>query len=279
MSHRTKLNTHATHTAHTGLLAGQRILLVDDAEEDRMLLSSFLLRYGARLYVARDGQDGYHKAQTVRPDLILMDIRMPVYDGLTSCRLLKANAVTRNIPLIFLSAADASEEKISGLRAGAVDYVTKPFDFEEVRLRLCVHLRSPVHEELAPLPNMAGSGVADVSPATVGTSVNNSTFDVVLFEAARRLILEKLDQPMGLHVLAAAVGSNARRLSVAFKHCCGVTVFDYLREERMKEARRLLSESTLDIGAIALAIGYSNTANFSTAFRDRFGMPPSQFRR
>lgn len=68
-------------------------------------------------------------------------------------------------------------------------------------------------------------------------------------------------------------------ISVAFKHCCGVTVFDYLREERMKEARRLLSESTLDIGAIALAIGYSNTANFSTAFRDRFGMPPSQFRR
>ncbi|MFX5510308.1 AraC family transcriptional regulator, partial [Acinetobacter baumannii] len=73
-------------------------------------------------------------------------------------------------------------------------------------------------------------------------------------------MMDKLDQPLGLNALAAAVGTNARRLSSAFKHCAGVTVFDFLREERMKEARRLLSESTLDIGAIALALGYSNTA-------------------
>lgn len=255
------------HPAYAGPLAGQRILVVDDAEEDRMLLSDFLLRHGARLYVARDGQDGYRKAQTVRPDLILMDIRMPVYDGLTSCRLLKANSTTRNIPLIFLSAAASTEEKVNGLTVGAVDYITKPFDFEEVRLRLCVHLRSPVHADLPPI---------NQSPGIHGGS---STFDMVLFQAARRLMLDKLDQPLGLNALAAAVGTNARRLSSAFKHCAGVTVFDFLREERMKEARRLLSESTLDIGAIALALGYSNTANFSTAFRDRFGMPPSQFRR
>ncbi|MBG7619671.1 response regulator [Herbaspirillum sp. AP02] len=276
---------HTTHT-HTGPLAGQRILVVDDVEEDRMLLSDFLLRQGARLYVAHDGQDGYRKAQTVRPDLILMDIRMPVYDGLTSCRLLKANSGTRNIPLIFLSAADASEEKVTGLQAGAVDYVTKPFDFEEVRLRLCVHLRSSVHGELAgaisgvaEAPGMYGSSPTNATPATLGTSISSSNFDTVLFEAARRLMLEKLDQPMSLTALATAVGTNARRLSSAFKHCTGVTVFDFLREERMKEARRLLSESTLEIGAIALALGYSNTANFSTAFRDRFGMPPSHFRR
>ncbi|WP_044529761.1 response regulator transcription factor, partial [Herbaspirillum sp. B65] len=194
----------------------------------------------------------------------------PVYDGLTSCRLLKANSSTRNIPLIFLSAAAATEEKITGLSAGAVDYITKPFDFEEVRLRLCVHLRTPLHTE--PLPTTTPS-------VTPGLHSGSSTFDMVLFQAARRLMLDKLDQPLSLNALAAAVGTNARRLSSAFKHCAGVTVFDFLREERMKEARRLLSESTLDIGAIALALGYSNTANFSTAFRERFGMPPSQFRR
>lgn len=259
----------SAHPALAGPLAGQRILVVDDAEEDRMLLSDFLLRHGARLYVARDGQDGYRKAQTVRPDLILMDIRMPVYDGLTSCRLLKANSSTRNIPLIFLSAAASTEEKVNGLSVGAVDYITKPFDFEEVRLRLCVHLRSLLHTELPPAATVG----------SFGQQAGSSTFDTVLFQAARRLMLDKLDQPLSLNALASAVGTNARRLSSAFKHCAGVTVFDFLREERMKEARRLLSESTLDIGAIALALGYSNTANFSTAFRERFGMPPSQFRR
>ena len=220
--------------------------------------------------MARDGQDGYRKAQTVRPDLILMDIRMPVYDGLTSARLLKANSCTRNIPLIFLSAAASTEEKVNGLSVGAVDYITKPFDFEEVRLRLCVHLRSTLHADLPPITQ---------TPTGSATQGGSSTFDMVLFQAARRLMMDKLDQPLGLNALAAAVGTNARRLSSAFKHCAGVTVFDFLREERMKEARRLLSESTLDIGAIALALGYSNTANFSTAFRERFGMPPSQFRR
>ncbi len=256
------------HPAITGPLSGQRILVVDDSEEDRMLLSDFLIRQGARLYVGRDGQDGYRKAQTIRPDVILMDIRMPVYDGLTSCRLLKANPITRAIPLVFLSAATAVEERITGLTAGAVDYITKPFDFEEVRLRLCIHLRSRTHEDLPPSETAA----TDIAPGS-------NTFDVVLFQAARRLMLEKLDQTLSLNALAAAVGTNARRLSTAFKNCVGVTVFDFLREERMKEARRLLSDTTLDIGAIALALGYSNTANFSTAFRERFGMPPSQFRR
>jgi len=58
-----------------------------------------------------------------------------------------------------------------------------------------------------------------------------------------------------------------------------VTVFDFLREERMKEARRMLSETSLEVGTIARELGYGSAANFSTAFRERFGMPPSQFRR
>lgn len=257
-----------TYPTIPGPLSGQRILIIDDGENDRMLLSDFLLLHGTRLYMAKDGQDGYRKAQTIRPDLILMDMRMPVYDGITSCRLLKANPTTRAIPVIFLSAATSTEQRIAGLNVGAVDYITKPFDFEEVRLRLCVHLRSHTQEETPPL---------DASPQDVAPGTN--TFDMVLFQAARRLMLERLEQTISLNALAAQVGTNARRLSTAFKNCVGVTVFDFLREERMKEARRLLSETTLDIGSIAVALGYSNTANFSTAFRERFGMPPSHFRR
>ena len=254
--------------AVAGPLLGQRILIVDDVEEDRILLTDFLLRQGCRLYVAKDGQDGYRKAQSVQPDLILMDIRMPVCDGIAACRLLKANPGTHAIPLIFLSAAASTEEKIAGLAAGAVDYVTKPFDFEEVRLRLCVHVKSNAQgrsQQEAGEPEWPQNGA--------------STLDVVLFQATRRLLLEALDQTLGLNELAAAVGTNARRLNAAFKHCAGVTVFDFLREERMKEARRMLSETALEIGAIAREVGYGSAANFSTAFRERFGMPPSQFRR
>ncbi|MBV8636327.1 MAG: DNA-binding response regulator [Burkholderiaceae bacterium] len=244
-------------------LFGQRILVVDDVGEDRLLLSELLLNEGVQLYFAQDGQDGYRKAQSLQPDLILMDIHMPVCDGITACRLLKATPATRGIPLIFLTAAAAVEEKISGLSAGAIDYITKPFNFEEMRLRLCIHLKTATKP--------AGDGESTERLA-------GRTLDAVLFQAARNLLQEKLSQPMNLPYLAGSVGTNARRLNIAFKHCAGITVFDFLREEKMKEARRMLLETALDIGTIARELGYSNTANFSTAFRERFGMSPTQFR-
>lgn len=249
-------------------LSGQRILIVDDVDESRMLLMDFLQQRGCRVYIAQDGQDGIQKAQAVRPDLILMDIRMPVCDGMTACRLLKANSATRSIPLIFLTSATLPQERVAGLTAGAVDYVTKPFDFEEVRLRLCIHLK----------PIAQVSATQTGAPPDDEVSTASSTLDAILYRATRKLLLERLGQTPSLVELAAAVGTNARRLNAAFKQCVGVTVFDFLREERMKEARRMLSETALEVQTISRELGYSSTANFSTAFRDRFGLSPSQFR-
>jgi CheY-like chemotaxis protein len=246
------------------------VLVVDDNQEDRMLLMDFLSQQGCRVYIAQDGRDGYTKARTVQPDLILMDIRMPVCDGLGACRLLKADPGTRQIPLIFLTAAALPGERVAGLSAGAVDYVTKPYDFEEVRLRLSIHLKAGTP---APAPSV------DESDAALGVlPVQAHTLDAVLFRATRALLLGRLDTTPELAGLASAVGTNTRRLNLAFRRCVGVTVFDFLREERMKEARRLLSETSLDVQDIAAAVGFSSAANFATAFRERFGMPPSGFR-
>ena len=247
-----------------GQLAGLRVLVVEDRPEDRMLLVDFLTSQDCRVYVAEDGNDGYRKAQLVQPDIILMDVTMPVCDGLAACRLLKADHATRGIPIIFLTAAVLPTERVAGLSAGAVDYVTKPFDFEEVRLRLLIHLR------VTPPEPPAEDGT---SPAAAGASL-----DGVLFRAARKLLRERLDHTPELMPLAQALGTNARRLNQAFRRCAGTTVFEFLREERMREARRLLCETGLDIQAISQAVGYGNRGNFSTAFRERFGMPPTALR-
>jgi DNA-binding response OmpR family regulator len=258
-------------TPHARQLRGLRVMLVDDNHEDRMLLMDFLGQLGCRVYIANDGDDGYRKVQTVLPDLILMDITMPVCDGLTACRLLKANLATRAIPLIFLTAAALPRERVEGLLAGAVDYITKPFDFEEVRLRLSIHLKV----------NPEGNGNAghhDDGLEHRDLNAAANTLDTVLFRATRKLLLSRLDETPDLNGLARAVGTNARRLNLAFKRCVGVTVFDFLREERMKEAQRLLCETTLDMQAIARALGYGGGNNFATAFRERFGLSPSSLR-
>lgn len=265
-------------SAHARQLSGARVLVVDDNQEDRMLLMDFLSQQGCRVYIAQDGRDGYTKARTVQPDLILMDIRMPVCDGLGACRLLKADPGTRHIPLIFLTAAALPGERVAGLTAGAVDYVTKPYDFEEVRLRLSIHLKANAPAPAATPPTaVPAAAVAAIAPEAP-LPVQAHTLDAVLYRATRALLLGQLDVTPELAGLANAVGTNTRRLNLAFRRCVGVTVFDFLREERMKEARRLLTETSLDVQDIASAVGFASAANFATAFRERFGMPPSGFR-
>ncbi len=249
-----------------------RILLVDDAAEDRLLLADFLRQQGYRLYVAEDGLDGYQKAVAIQPDLVLLDIHMPRCDGLATCRRLKADGQTSKIPVIFLTAAAMPQDRVAGLNEGAVDYVTKPFDFEEVKLRVGIHLglASKVH---------APARSSSAAPEDEAVPGHASNLDKVLFASARKILRESLASAPNLSELATAVGTNTRRLNEAFKHCAGATVFDYLRELRLSEARRLLAESALPVQQIASHCGYSNQANFSTAFRERFGLTPSDFRR
>ncbi|CAN7471120.1 DNA-binding response regulator [Caballeronia sp. LjRoot34] len=246
-------------------LHGLRVLIVDDNDEDRMLLTDFLSQQGCRVYIAKDGRDGCRKAQTVLPDLILMDVAMPIRNGLAACRLLKAHQATRLIPLIFLTTAALPRERVEGLTAGAVDYVTKPFDFEEVRLRLSIHLKVDL--------DVKGNQFED-APLDAAADV----LDTMLFRATRKLLLEHLHETPELAVLAESVGCHSRRLTLAFRRCVGVTMFDFLREERMKEARRLLSDTAVDVHTIATTLGFSSTGNFSTAFRERFGLSPSSLR-
>lgn len=257
-----------SHLFKLNVLHARRILIVDDREAERMLLATYLQQQGCRVYLANDGQDGLRKAQLVQPDMVLMDITMPVCDGLTACRLMKSDALLRNIPIIFLTGAALPEERVKGLLAGAVDYVTKPFDFEEVRLRLAVHLKE--HGKADELDR-------DEAPVQT-TLASTSSLDNMLFQSARVHLLKQATDVPDLQALAAKVGTNARRLNEAFKNCVGVTVFEYLRELRMKEACELLADTHIEVQAIAIELGFTSGANFATAFKLRYGVSPTQFR-
>ncbi len=116
------------------------ILLVDDQPANLQLLSQTLESLGSKLLFAKNGESALAIAQKARPDLILLDIMMPGIDGFEVCRRLKANPDTRKIPVIFLSALDETGDKVRGLQLGAVDYVAKPFQPEEVIARVNTHL-------------------------------------------------------------------------------------------------------------------------------------------
>lgn len=257
--------TEETSPWAPGVLLGRRLLVVDDNEEERLLLSHFLQQEGCRVYLAQDGQDALKKALLVNPDLILMDVNMPVCNGLTACRVLQEDPRTSTIPVVFLTGSAFPQDRVSGLMAGAVDYVTKPFLFDEVRLRLIVHLRA--RQSVVP-SNHHSDGAVPVA----------ATLHTVLFQSACRQMLRDLAITPDLASLAATVGTNTKRLNEAFRKCAGVTVFEYLREERMREACVLLRDTALEVQSIAQALGFSSGANFATAFKERFGLSPRDYR-
>ncbi len=116
------------------------ILIVDDALANLRLLSQILTEHGYKVRAVRDGPRALAAAKAAPPDLILLDIMMPEMGGYEVCRRLKADESTRDIPILFISALGEVEDKVKAFAAGGVDYVTKPFQVEEVLARVRTHL-------------------------------------------------------------------------------------------------------------------------------------------
>ncbi len=116
------------------------ILVVDHDPAGLDVIVDHLKKRGFRVIISRDGESGLKRADDVRPDLILLEVQMPGIDGFETCRRLKANDHTREIPIIFLSALNETEDKVKAFAAGGVDYIAKPFQQEEVLARVATRL-------------------------------------------------------------------------------------------------------------------------------------------
>ena len=122
-------------------ISKQIILIVDDKTANLGVLFDFLAESGFKVLVAQSGESALKKVLHTLPDIILLDVLMPGIDGFETCRRLKANESTKDIPVIFMTALSDTVDKVTGLNLGAVDYITKPFQHEEVLARINTHIR------------------------------------------------------------------------------------------------------------------------------------------
>ncbi len=118
-----------------------RVLIVDDEEEVRLSVGEFLETKGFVIAEAGDGEEALAKAFTEKPDLILLDLRLPKVDGYQVCQTLKGNPITSVIPIIMITALNTTPQKVKGIEFGADDYVEKPFDLEELSARIKMVMR------------------------------------------------------------------------------------------------------------------------------------------
>jgi len=120
--------------------ASGRVLLVDDNITNLKVATEHLKAANYEILTAKDGESAIERAELAQPDLILLDVQMSGIDGFETCRRLKASELTKNIPVIFMTVLTNVEYKLKGFAAGAVDYVPKPFQFEELLARVNTHV-------------------------------------------------------------------------------------------------------------------------------------------
>ncbi len=246
-----------------------RILIVEDhADVVEYIVACLEGDYSLR--VARNGKEGYEQALETVPDIVLCDVMMPEMDGLELCRRLKADRKTSHVPIVLLTARAGQNNKLEGLAQGADAYLVKPFDPEELRLRIGNLLEQ--NRRLQAYYSSAGeSDIESADPENqeaaflrdlhqvLDQNLNNENFDT------RRL--------------CRAMAMSRTQLHRKLKALTGQPTASYIRSYRLGKALNLLEKTDLPVGDIAFQVGYKDFSHFSRNFSKEFGFNPSETRK
>lgn len=249
--------------------AKAKILIVDDEASSIGLIVSDLKSVDLEILVANSGAEGIRKASAAQPDLVLLDVRMDEMDGITVCRQLKADPRTADIPVLFLSASNNIEDKLDGFRAGANDYVEKPFHRDELIARISVQLRMRRLHQASREASRPGSEQAQRLVLSR---------DDQLFDKALTLIQDHLSDPLSVEELASRLGTNKVKITAIFRARVGMSLAEYAMDLRLNLSKQYVGETDMRIQQIAQLAGYQNAGDFTRAFRRRFGVAPLKFR-
>ncbi len=256
----------AHHPAQGG--EAPRILVVEDNPDLQEYLR-FILSDHYRVETAGNGQQALDRLRAL-PDcrLVLSDIMMPVMDGYQLLRELKSGETTGHLPVIMLTARGDAGDRLRALRIGVDDYLTKPFEEEELLVRIANLLKNQ-----------------DVRTATEA-EVQESGEPTPVISADDREWLEGFEafvrQHIANHLLTVPYLANAFAMSEStllrqVKRLTGLTTLQYLQDIRLNEARKVLeSTASPSIAQLAAEVGYRDARSFSRAFRNRFGKLPSE---
>ncbi|MFO8002146.1 MAG: two-component regulator propeller domain-containing protein [Marinilabilia sp.] len=246
------------------------LLIVDDNEDLRFYLKENL-GHAYRVLEAIDGMEGQEKATSVYPDVIVSDIMMPRMDGVELCRKLKNESKTSHIPVILLTAKVSSDEEIEGLGAGADDYITKPFNYEVLALKISkqIELREQLRERLK-------QKHFDISPGEIGITSLDEKF---MQKAARYVEKNLADTELSVEKFSREMGVSRGHLYNKIVALTGKTPTAFIRIMRLKRAAQLLGKSQQTVSEIAYQVGFNDPKYFSRYFKEEYGVTPSEYAR
>ncbi len=260
----TKIDDQAPSNTRT---AKPIILIVEDHPDMRMYMRSFLLGH-YQLLEAREGNEALRLLEKTRPDLIISDVKMPGMDGLTFANVIKNQSKFRLTPFITLTAHANEKDKLISFKAGVDDYLLKPFDTEELLIRI---------DNLITNHRERQKAVEEVDRETHrGESM---TLDEQLIQELENRVNEHLSNAsFSVPDLAKISAMSISTLTRLIKKMTGLTPGQFIRELRLLKAIELLESNRFaTISEVVYSIGFEDVSSFSRLFKKRFGKSPSTF--
>lgn len=245
---------------------GKKLLVIDDSDQIRWFLKHvFNKEY--QILEARNGQDGINVALKEEPDLILCDVMMPVKDGYETCREIKNDPKMAQTPVVMLTTKVESEDVITGIEAGADDYITKPFDVEI--------LRSKINSLMKKRDDMKRyfSNSSAASHNEENTLSTNPFMDAVVKNIEKHLD----DSTFEAKVLADSLNMSLPTLYRKIKQYSDLSILELTRNIRLKKAAELLASQQYSVQEVAEMVGFNDTATFRKRFTEQYGVTPSQY--
>lgn len=247
--------------------ARKRLLIVEDDEEIQAYLKAEL-ESAFCIDIAPNGEQAINLIRKQKPDIIISDVMMPVMDGIQLLHHIRTNTIINNIPVILLTAKTSEHDNIEALEHGADAYITKPFNIEIVR-RTAMNLVQRQQQ----LKN-----IYDGRQTPKVKEVKMMSPDERLMERILKVVNENISNPaLGNEVICEAVGISRVHLYRKLKEMTNLSLRDFIKNIRLTEAARLLSEKHHSIAEVAEKVGFENVSYFTVVFKQKYGMSPSAY--
>jgi signal transduction histidine kinase/ligand-binding sensor domain-containing protein/DNA-binding response OmpR family regulator len=243
------------------------VLLVDDHEDFLDYLSSNLRPY-YRVEEASDGKKAWQKALSSHPQVIVSDINMPEMDGISLCKKIRSDKRTQHIPIILLTALTGDSNQLKGLDTGANDYLTKPFNFQilNVKIKNLLNLNQTLKNVYSRQFKLSTPDVEVLSE------------DEKLLRAVMEYIDKYLDSPeLSVEELARHVGMSRGALYNRIVALTGETPVEFIRSVKLDKAAALLENTDMKISQVGYAVGFTAPNYFAKVFKEKFDLSPSEY--
>jgi signal transduction histidine kinase/DNA-binding response OmpR family regulator len=243
------------------------VLIVEDNDDFRFFLKDKLSAY-YRISEASNGQEGWKTALAIHPQIILSDVAMPYMDGLEFAKKIRADKRTSHIPIIMITSLNAQEDHLRGLDTGANDYITKPIDFDILKIKIrnlssLIEIQKNTYRKQISTPDV-GSVIVSENDKFLKKVVDY----IEVHLASQSLSVEAIREHM-----------NMSRISLYRKivDLTGETPVEFIRSVRLQRACAMLTKSDMNIAQIGYSVGFGSPNYFSRAFKSKFNILPSEY--